>query len=253
MWASGSFSFPNHTLRPLSIGDETLETTSVPRIDYKSKRDMIFVHQEKTIRRKGEDAVLVKEVRIHVFRKPLDSSANVADRPSTSAAAPDTTSPPTQDTDNCLAFEFAYTPNASHLFRFSALTFNAHKIHYDPVWSDKVEGHSRGIVVHGPLTALTCIECVQAWLAGHLNAPASPVDSKEHGDDAMTTALQRSDWTLHEFEYRATSPLYADGSPITFRGKVMEHDEEKARMSMLVWAEQDGVVGMKGTALFGRV
>ena len=46
------------------------------------------------------------------------------------------------------------------LFRFSALTFNAHRIHYDRDYATQVEGYP-GLVVHGPLTALLLLELVR--------------------------------------------------------------------------------------------
>ena len=44
------------------------------------------------------------------------------------------------------------TPDARLLFRYSALTFNTHRIHYDAPYAEGVERY-RGLVVHGPLTA----------------------------------------------------------------------------------------------------
>ena len=44
------------------------------------------------------------------------------------------------------------TPNPVLLFRFSALTFNSHRIHYDHEWATKTEGYP-ALVVHGPLTS----------------------------------------------------------------------------------------------------
>jgi hydroxyacyl-ACP dehydratase HTD2-like protein with hotdog domain len=49
------------------------------------------------------------------------------------------------------------TPGPVLLFRFSALTYNAHRIHYDVPYATGVEGHA-GLVVHGPLLALLCLE-----------------------------------------------------------------------------------------------
>ena len=53
------------------------------------------------------------------------------------------------------------TPDEILLFRFSAVTFNAHRIHYDRTYAVSVEGYP-DLVVHGPLQAIL--------LAGHLNA-----------------------------------------------------------------------------------
>ena len=65
------------------------------------------------------------------------------------------------------------------LFRFSALTYNAHRIHYDRAYATGVEGYP-GLLVHGPLQALLMIELARAQ-AG--------------------TAIER-------FEYRLSSPLF---------------------------------------------
>jgi len=49
------------------------------------------------------------------------------------------------------------TPDAVLLFRFSALTFNSHRIHYDRPWATEVEGYP-GLVVHGPLTTTLLVD-----------------------------------------------------------------------------------------------
>jgi 3-methylfumaryl-CoA hydratase len=51
-------------------------------------------------------------------------------------------------------------PDSRLLFRFSALTFNAHRIHYDRAYADAVEGYP-GLVVHGPLTAVLLLQLVR--------------------------------------------------------------------------------------------
>ena len=51
-------------------------------------------------------------------------------------------------------------PDTRLLFRFSALTFNAHRIHYDRVYAVEVEGYP-GLVVHGPLTAVLLLQLVR--------------------------------------------------------------------------------------------
>ncbi len=52
------------------------------------------------------------------------------------------------------------TPDTRLLFRFSALTFNAHRIHYDRPYAISEEGYP-GLVVHGPLTAILLLEMVR--------------------------------------------------------------------------------------------
>jgi 3-methylfumaryl-CoA hydratase len=54
-------------------------------------------------------------------------------------------------------WQIQIVPDPVLLFRFSALTYNAHRIHYDAGYATGVEGHP-GLVVHGPLLALLCFE-----------------------------------------------------------------------------------------------
>jgi 3-methylfumaryl-CoA hydratase len=73
-------------------------------------------------------------------------------------------------------------PGAPLLFRFSALTFNSHRIHYDAPYATGEEGY-RGLVVHGPLTATLLLDLAQRSL----------------GDNA-----------LKAFAFRGMSPAVAD-------------------------------------------
>jgi 3-methylfumaryl-CoA hydratase len=57
--------------------------------------------------------------------------------------------------------------DATYLFRFSALTYNAHRIHYDAAYARDVEGYP-GLVVHGPLQALLMAEAATDALVGPL-------------------------------------------------------------------------------------
>jgi hydroxyacyl-ACP dehydratase HTD2-like protein with hotdog domain len=75
------------------------------------------------------------------------------------------------------------------LFRFSALTFNGHKIHYSLPWAQEVEGH-RGLVVHGPLNLISILDL---W---------RDVNQKRGGDPEYIVP--------ESISYRATSPLYAE-------------------------------------------
>jgi len=60
-------------------------------------------------------------------------------------------------------------PDSRLLFRFSALTFNAHRIHYDRGYAGEVEGYP-GLVVHGPLTAMLLAQLVQRSTARPMRA-----------------------------------------------------------------------------------
>jgi hydroxyacyl-ACP dehydratase HTD2-like protein with hotdog domain len=99
------------------------------------------------------------------------------------------------------------------LFRFSALTFNSHKIHYDKEWCQKVEGH-RDCVVHGPLNL---VNIVDFW---------RDID----GGSALPKRIT----------YRATSPLYAGEK---YR---IVMDEEKEKITDVRVVDSYGQVGMVG-------
>ena len=60
-------------------------------------------------------------------------------------------------------------PDTRLLFRFSALTFNAHRIHYDRAYASEVEGYP-GLVVHGPLTAVLLSELIRQSTARPMRA-----------------------------------------------------------------------------------
>ena len=101
------------------------------------------------------------------------------------------------------------------LFRYSALTYNGHKIHYDKDWVKQVEGHP-DLVVHGPLTATLLVE-----LAADI--------------------ARQSGKFLQSFDYRATSPMYVDRETV-FKA-------EQTGDSVELIAEQGGRIGMKAKAI----
>jgi 3-methylfumaryl-CoA hydratase len=106
-----------------------------------------------------------------------------------------------------------FTPDRVALFRFSALTFNGHRIHYDQPYAI-AEGYP-DIVVHGPLLALLLLR------AARRNAEGCE---------------------LTEFEYRAVAPLFA-GQTIRI------HAEEAEADTVRLWAtDQAGVIAMEATA-----
>lgn len=83
-------------------------------------------------------------------------------------------------------FSHTLQPTAALLFRYSALTFNAHSIHLDKLYCREVEGH-RNLLVHGPLSLTLMVELLGRHVA------------KEDGGA-----------TVKEIEYRNLAPLYAE-------------------------------------------
>jgi len=116
-------------------------------------------------------------------------------------------------------FQFTFIPSRTTLFRFSAITFNAHRIHLDPEFCRHVEGHP-DCLVHGPLTALLLLDLLS------LNLPPSQI--------------------ITSFEYRATHPLVVEHA-ITLNGTWGKNQSE-----VKLWAVDDeGRVGMTAHAGIG--
>jgi hydroxyacyl-ACP dehydratase HTD2-like protein with hotdog domain len=117
-------------------------------------------------------------------------------------------------------FSHALTPDETLLFRFSALTFNAHKIHLDPSYTLNIEGH-RNLLVHGPLT----LTLMLTLLHDHLRAT---VPEEE----------------LSSINYRNLAPLYCN-EPMRICGRKRESGPY---LLYDVWIEgPTGRVAVKGT------
>ncbi|KAF2680145.1 hypothetical protein K458DRAFT_407471 [Lentithecium fluviatile CBS 122367] len=127
-------------------------------------------------------------------------------------------------------FSHKLTPTSALLFRFSALTFNAHAIHLDRDYTRNVEGH-RNLLVHGPLTLMLMLRLV----SGHL-------------------ALQPGDpQAVQSIEYRNLAPLYCDEEMrICAREKTSLRTEDGGIYD--VWIEgPSGGMAVKGTLRTTRV
>lgn len=136
MWAGGRI----ETTAPLRAGDPTLRRSRITAIDGKEGRSgaLCFVTVEHEV--STERGVAIRERQDLVYRAPAAQTAREAR--AADAAAP---------IDDC---DLSWTVQASPvlLFRYSALTFNSHRIHYDLPYATGVEGYA-GLVVHGPLQA----------------------------------------------------------------------------------------------------
>ncbi len=116
--------------------------------------------------------------------------------------------------------DWTYTihPDPKLLFRFSALTFNAHAIHLDPQYCREVEGH-RDLLVHGPLSYVFMVTLLQKEL------------------------LRNSNEVIKQVEYRNLAPLYCN-EPVTFCGT--KTDDRKWE----IWTQTpEGGLAVKGTAI----
>jgi hydroxyacyl-ACP dehydratase HTD2-like protein with hotdog domain len=174
MWAGGELEWTRDPSSLLRVGQVVQETTRMRSAEakmLKSGGEMLVVGVEKTF--ENQNGVALIDRRNWVFQKEIGLGEGKAPPPK-----PEEKDFPRGDCTR----DFLQTPVS--LFRFSALTFNAHKIHYSPEWCRAVEGH-RDAVVHGPLNLINMLDL---WR-----------DSEKEGD---------AEGVPKSISYRAMSPLY---------------------------------------------
>ena len=124
-------------------------------------------------------------------------------------------------------FSHTMVPSRELLFRFSALTFNAHAIHLDKQYCQEKEGH-RNLLVHGPLTAVLMIEVLRSYLRTLAD------------DDGM---LER----IEHIQYKNLRPLYAEEKLRICVSRAEGSDLDEIT-TWFVWIERgDGGYAAKGT------
>lgn len=196
MWAGGRFKFA----LPLKIGDQVHRASTIKSVQFKHGRSgkLYFV----TVKHQYSvgDVFCFSEEHDIVYRDfPTKNTPPVKRQPA----------PATGD------WQRQIDPDPLLLFRYSALTFNGHRIHYDRAYCRDVEGYS-GLVFHGPLTATLLIELAQT-----------------HNPDARISG----------FDFRAHAPLF-DTAPFTIAGAARAG-------SVSLWAKgPDQELSMQATAIF---
>jgi 3-methylfumaryl-CoA hydratase len=143
MWAGSQFEFH----KPLLIGDAMTRTSTTHDVTEKSGRTgpLVFVKVRHEIRRAGEPDVALTEFHDIVYRE---------------APKPDDVAPPPKAAPASSAWEKKWVPDDVLLFRYSALTFNGHRIHYDRKYVTEVEGYP-GLIVHGPMVATLLLDLLR--------------------------------------------------------------------------------------------
>ena len=197
MWAGSRFRF----LGPIRLGQPIQRRTTIVDVVSKTGRNgpLLFVNQCHDILADG--AVAVAEEQDLVFRD---------------APRPDETAPPPQAAPGEVQWERTIEPDPVLLFRFSALTFNGHRIHYDHPYVTQVEGYP-GLVVHGPLLGTLLIDLIRRNVA---------------------------DKPLASFGFRALRPVF-DISSFKIQGRRDGDD-------VTVWAlDNEGHVAMTATGELG--
>jgi len=131
--------------RPLRIGDKVTRVSEITGVEGKHGRsgDLIFV----TVRQKFlvEGTVAMEETQDLVYREPESGPSARGSKPEAVEAGP---------------WRREIRPDPVLLFRYSALTFNGHRIHYDYPYVTQVEGYPERIV-HGPLIATFLLDLVR--------------------------------------------------------------------------------------------
>jgi 3-methylfumaryl-CoA hydratase len=138
MWAGGRVQFD----APLPIGAAVEKRSQVKSIEHKHGRsgDLVFVTVQHEVH--AGDVRCIREEHDIVYRNPLPHG-----QPARADAAPAATAPAVGT-----LHRRDWTPDSTQLFRYSALTFNGHRIHYDADYCRNVEGYPN-LVIHGPLIA----------------------------------------------------------------------------------------------------
>ena len=184
MWAGGHIDF----LQPMYIGETCTRRSTIKRIEDKTGRSgpMTFV----TVSHEylAGDVLKRRDVQHIVYR---DAAASLP--------APSNRTVQSGGSANAFDWSTQIMPDAILLFRYSAVTFNAHRIHYDRDFALR-EGYP-GLLVHAPLTATLLIDLFQRSCPG--------------------TGIRR-------FEYTARSPMY-DGYPFTIMGRRMKNRKVSLR------------------------
>lgn len=194
MWAGGELMF--HA--PFAAGDAVTRETVIEDVTFKQGRSgrLGFV----TVRHfyRVADAPRVTERQDIVYRE--DPKPGTAQTP-----------PPAEPWPGATAWHL--TPDPTLLFRFSALTFNGHRIHYDHPYATQVEGYA-GLVVHGPMQAV--------WM--------------------LNLAAHRLGRLPARFTYRGLSPLIC-GAAVAIEAR-----EAEGALDLRVRRAADGVATMAGRA-----
>jgi 3-methylfumaryl-CoA hydratase len=198
MWAGGRLSWDHSN--PLRVGDAIERVSRIACVTHKAGRsgDLLFV----TVRHEigNTQGISVTEEHDIVYR---------------AAAKPGEAAPEPVRAQTDAPWQRELTPDDVLLFRYSALTFNGHRIHYDRRYVTGVEGYP-GLIVHGPLIATLLVDLVRR---------------------------QRPQARISRFEFKAVRPTF-DGQPMRVSG-VPSADGR----SVELWAQDhEGWLTMKASA-----
>lgn len=132
MWASSKVDFVNS----LTAGARIRRISEIQSVTPKQGGSGKLVFVEVVHQTFANDELCIQEVQTIVYREASDTILRL----------------PEEKSETVGQSENVICPTPQLLFRYSALTFNSHRIHYDESYAKNVEGYPR-LVVHGPLMA----------------------------------------------------------------------------------------------------
>lgn len=146
LWAGSRVTF----YEALRVGDRVERFSEIVAVDEKKGRESPLVFVTVRHRFRTETGIAIEEEQDLVYREPAGPAPRVDRRDGAGVVTP--------------AWRHTVRPTETLLFRYSALTFNTHRIHYDRRYTTHVEGYA-GLVVHGPLIATLMLDLLQAQVA----------------------------------------------------------------------------------------
>ncbi len=199
MWAGSAFEF----LAPVRVGDAVARTSTIADVTQKDGRTgkLVFVKVRHELRCNGAPDPALVEFHDIVYRE---------------ARQPTDVDPPPVAAATGAAWQREIVPDDVLLFRYSALTFNGHRIHYDRQYVTQVEGYP-GLVVHGPLIATLLLDLL-----------------RRHAPDAQVAA----------FKFKAVRPTF-DLHPFKVNGQRDRHIVKLWAQDHEGWLTMDAVATLK--------
>jgi 3-methylfumaryl-CoA hydratase len=196
MWAAGELTLH----RPLRLGRRARKTSTVRSVDQKQGKAGALVFVTVAHELTQDDRACISELQHIVYREAPAAPAPL---------------PPGESAPATAEWSRELVPDTPLLFRYSALTYNGHRIHYDRDYATEVEFYP-ALVVHGPLLATLLLDLAQ---------------------------LENPGTDLCSFSFRAMRPAF-DNAPLQLRGT------RTATGAELWTSDTEGFIGMKATATF---